>query len=255
MKAIIIEDEALIANDLQKKIEKLDKNIEIIGVLPSLKLAKKWFEENPEPDLIFMDIQLSDGVSFELFEYFTINSPIIFTTAYDEYAIRAFKVNGVDYLLKPIDNEELKNAIAKCQALYELKENTQVGLQELIQILKEPKTKEILYKEKFLVNFRGNLIPVLTNEIAYIMRDTINFAYTFDGQKYIIENFNMEDIEEILNPKYFYRANRQCIVNIDAIITIKPHHTNKLSLVLKPSKIEQDISREKASSFKKWFDR
>jgi DNA-binding LytR/AlgR family response regulator len=255
MKAIIIEDEVLIARDLQKKIEKLGKNIEILDILPSLKMAKKWFAENAEPDLIFMDIQLSDGVSFELFDYFTIGSPIIFTTAYDEYAIRAFKVNGVDYLLKPIDNEELSVAIDKCKAIFELKEKIPIDIQELIHVLKSPKTKEILYKEKFLINFRGNLIPILTKDIAYILRDTINYVYTLDGQKYVIDNYNMEEMEDILNPKDFYRANRQCIVNIESILTIKPHHTQKLSLVLKPAKAEQDISREKASSFKKWFDR
>jgi DNA-binding LytR/AlgR family response regulator len=255
MKAIIIEDEVLIARDLQKKIERLNKNVEIIAVIPSLKMAKKWFAENAEPDLIFMDIQLSDGVSFELFDYFTIGSPIIFTTAYDEYAIRAFKVNGVDYLLKPIDNEELSNAIDKCKVIFELKQKAPINLLELIQVLKAPKTKEVLYKEKFLINFRGNLIPVHTKDIAYILRDNINYAYTLDGQKFVIDNYNMEEMEEVLNPKDFYRANRQCIVNIDAILTIKPHHTAKLSLVLKPAKAEQDISREKAVSFKKWFDR
>lgn len=255
MNAIIIEDEQLIAHDLQKKIEKLGKNIEIIAILSSLKMAKKWFAQNTEPDLIFMDIQLSDGVSFELFDYLAISSPIVFTTAYDEYAVRAFKVNGIDYLLKPIDMEELSNAIDKCKAIFELKEKVPIDLQELIHILKAPKTKEILYKEKFLVNVRGNLIPVHTKDIAYILKDTINYVYTIDGQKYVIDNYNMEEIEEILNPKNFYRANRQCIVNIDAILTIKPHHTSKLSLVLKPSKVEQDISREKATSFKKWFDR
>ena len=255
MTAIIIEDEPLIARDLQKKIERLNKNVDIIAVLSSLKMAKKWFSENVEPNLILMDIQLSDGVSFELFDYFTIRSPIIFTTAYDEYAIRAFKVNGIDYLLKPIDNEELSSAIDKCKAILELKEKVPIDLLELIHFLKSPKTKEKLYKEKFLINVRGDLIPLHTKDISYILRDTINYVHTLEGQKYIIDNYTMEEMEEILNPNDFFRANRQCIVNVEAILTIKPHHTQKLSLVLKPAKAEQDISREKAPSFKKWFDR
>src|SRR3954468_19826850 len=115
IKALIIEDEDLIAAELQSKIETLAGDVKVIDVLPSLKTAKKWFMQNAEPDLLFMDIQLSDGVSFELFDHFKLECPVIFTTAYDEYAIRAFKVNGVDYLLKPVDNDELKKAIEKCR--------------------------------------------------------------------------------------------------------------------------------------------
>jgi DNA-binding LytR/AlgR family response regulator len=255
MKAIIIEDEVLIAKNLQKKIEKLEKGVEIISILPSLKTARKWFMQNAEPDLIFMDIQLSDGVSFELFDDFNIASPIIFTTAYDEYAIRAFKVNGVDYLLKPIDMVELKAAIEKSQAIFGQKNKVPSNMQELIGMLQTPSQTESLYKEKFLVNVRGSWVPVLTKDIAFFVRDTLNYLITFDGQKYIVENYTLEDLEELMNPRLFYRANRQSIINIEAIQSIKPHDTQKLTLVLKPTKTEQDISREKAPAFKKWFDR
>ena len=115
MKAVIIEDEDIIARVLQNKIKSVDPSIDVVEIIPSLKVAKKWFLNNAEPDLMFMDIQLSDGVSFELLEHFKLNCPIVFTTAYDEYAIRAFKVNGVDYLLKPVDEEELSRAIDKCK--------------------------------------------------------------------------------------------------------------------------------------------
>ena len=117
MKAIIIEDEEIIAGILKEKIRSISNDVQVIEILPSLKTARKWFLNNAEPDLIFMDIQLSDGVSFDLFERYTITCPVIFTTAYDEYAIRAFKVNGVDYLLKPIDDEELKKAVDKCRSI------------------------------------------------------------------------------------------------------------------------------------------
>src|SRR5215831_8866683 len=116
MKALIIEDESLIAKELQNKIEDIAGDINIVEILPSLKTAKKWFMQNAEPDLIFMDIQLCDGVSFELFDLYKLSCPVIFTTAYDEYALRAFKVNGIDYLLKPVDDEELKTAITKCRS-------------------------------------------------------------------------------------------------------------------------------------------
>ena len=121
MKALILEDESLIAKELQNKIELVANDVNVIEVLPSLKTAKKWFMQNAEPDLIFMDIQLGDGVSFELFDVYKLSCPIIFTTAYDEYALRAFKVNGVDYLLKPVDDEELKKAVDKCRSIVDNK--------------------------------------------------------------------------------------------------------------------------------------
>src|SRR5215211_2867097 len=121
MKALIIEDEHLIAQELNSKIKSLAEDVDVIEILPSLKTARKWFMQNAEPDLIFMDIQLSDGTSFELCDIYTINCPIIFTTAYDEYALRAFKVNGVDYLLKPVDNDDLTKAINKCRNIIESK--------------------------------------------------------------------------------------------------------------------------------------
>src|SRR6478735_4226546 len=121
MKAVILEDESLIAKELQNKIQSVSNDITVVEVLPSLKTAKKWFMQNAEPDLIFMDIQLSDGVSFELFDAYKLSCPIVFTTAYDEYALKAFKVNGVDYLLKPVDEDELRKAIEKCRSIVESK--------------------------------------------------------------------------------------------------------------------------------------
>src|SRR6185369_16513857 len=129
-------------------------DIQIIDVLPSLKVARKWFFEHPEPDMIFMDIQLSDGVSFELFDTYTLKCPVVFTTAYDEYAIRAFKVNGVDYLLKPIDDDELKKAIDKCRTIVESKTQFPSDIKQLIQKFSLPQSSQSLYKEKFIVNFR-----------------------------------------------------------------------------------------------------
>lgn len=254
IKAVIIEDEQLIARELANKIAMVADDVEIVEMLPSLKTAKKWFMQNAEPDLLFMDIQLSDGVSFELFEHFKLSCPVIFTTAYDEYAIRAFKVNGIDYLLKPVDDTDLRNAIEKCRNLMNGKTVLPVDMQQLITTLVTP--QHALYKEKFIVNVRNNWIPVDTKEIACFVRDNLNYLYTFNGDKYILDFTTLEDIEELLDPKLFYRANRQSIIHINAIQSVKPHENQKLSVFLKtPLKMELDISREKAPAFKKWFDR
>jgi len=254
IKAVIIEDEQLIAKELANKIADLADDITIVEILPSLKTARKWFMQNAEPDLLFMDIQLSDGVSFELFDHFTLKCPVIFTTAYDEYAIRAFKVNGIDYLLKPIDTTDLQNAIEKYRNLLSGKTNFPVDMQQLMATLATPQAS--LYKEKFIVNVRNNWIPVDTLDIACFMRDNLNYLYTFAGDKYILDYTTLEDIEELLDPKLFYRANRQSIIHINAIQSVKPHENQKLSVFLKaPLKMEVDISREKAPAFKKWFDR
>jgi DNA-binding LytR/AlgR family response regulator len=256
MKALIIEDEHLIAQELNGKIKSLAEDVDVIQILPSLKTARKWFMANAEPDLIFMDIQLSDGVSFELFDTYQLSCPVVFTTAYDEYAIRAFKVNGVDYLLKPIDDDELKKAIDKCRTIIDSRTQFPSDIQQLVKKLSEPETARSSYKEKFIVNFRHQWIPVNTKEIACFMKENIHYIYTFSGEKHILDFTTLEEIEELLDPGKFYRANRQFIVNIDAIQSVMPHENQKLSLTLRaPLKMEVDISREKAPAFKKWFDR
>jgi DNA-binding LytR/AlgR family response regulator len=231
------------------------EDVKVLSIIPSLKTARKWFMQNAEPDLLFMDIQLSDGVSFELFEQFNLNCPVIFTTAYDEYAIRAFRVNGVGYLLKPVDEEELKAAIDKCRNMLKTQGGQPGSMDELLKALRG-NNQSPLYKEKFIVSVRNNWIPVPAKDIACFMRDNLNYLFTFTGDKYILDYSTLEEIEELVDPRLFYRANRQCIVHIDAIQSVKPHENQKLTLHLKaPLKMEIDISREKAPVFKKWFDR
>jgi DNA-binding LytR/AlgR family response regulator len=255
MKALIIEDEALIAKELHNKIMGVAEDVQVVEILPSLKTAKKWFLQNAEPDLIFMDIQLSDGVSFELFDIYKVNAPVIFTTAYDEYALRAFKVNGVDYLLKPVDDDELKKAIDKSRKIIESRNPVPIDIQQLVRNLKEGNTPS-LYKEKFIVNVRNTWIPVNTSNIACFMRENLNYLFTFSGEKYILDFSTLEEVEELLDPKKFYRANRQYIIHIDSIQSVKPHENAKLTAILKPPlKFVVDISREKAPVFRKWFDR
>ena len=254
MTAVIIEDEGLIAKELLNKIKQVSNDINVLEILPSLKTARKWFLQNAEPDLLFMDIQLSDGVSFDLFDEFQLQCPVIFTTAYDEYAVRAFKVNGIDYLLKPIDDSELKKAIDKSRTLIEQKTKLPENISQLITNIAKSQTP--YFKEKFIVHFRNNWIPVDTKEIACFIRDNLNYLITFSGDKYILDFATLEDIEDLLDPKIFYRANRQSIIHIDSIQSVKPQENQKLTVLLKvPLKLEFDISREKAPSFKKWFDR
>lgn len=256
MKAVIIEDEDIIARVLQEKIKNVDPSIDVVEIIPSLKVAKKWFLNNAEPDILFMDIQLSDGVSFELLEHFKLNCPIVFTTAYDEYAIRAFKVNGVDYLLKPVDEEELTRAIDKCKAIIDRKNPVVTDFTELMKALANPQQSMNKYKERFLVNIRNQWMPVATSDIACFAKETLNYVYLFNGERYMLDFSTLDDVEELLNPNQFYRANRQYIINIDAIQTVKPVENSKLTIRLKEPnhKFEIDMSREKAPVFKKWVD-
>jgi DNA-binding LytR/AlgR family response regulator len=238
------------------KIQNVAPDIEIVKILGSLKTAKKWLAENPEPDLMFMDIQLSDGVSFDIFNDFTLSCPVIFTTAYDEYAIRAFKVNGVDYLLKPINDDELTAAIEKCRKINENTNQPPADMASLIESLTK-RGDGNRYKEKFIVNQRNSWIPVNTAQIACFCKETLNCIYTFDGEKFNLDFITLEEIEELLDPRVFYRANRQFIININAVHSVKPVENSKLIIRLKEPnhKIDIDMSRLKSPAFKKWLDR
>lgn len=257
MKALIIEDEILIAKEMEGNIREIDPGVEVIGILPSLKAARNWFLQNAEPDMIFMDVQLSDGVSFTLFDQFQLQCPVVFTTAYDQYAVRAFKVNGVDYLLKPVLKEDLQKAIAKCRKMAENKMQFPPGIESFLEnFVRNQQASQPLYKEKFLVNSRNQWVPVRTSDIACFSKEHLFYAHTFSGEKHILNYESMEEIEELLDPKLFFRANRQWIVHIDAVKGIKPMDNLKLVVTLQaPLNYSIDISREKAPGFKKWVDR
>jgi len=256
MNAIIIEDESLVAKELVKKLNDVAPDIRIQSILPSLKTAKTWLKENAEPDLIFMDVQLSDGVSFELFKAFSLQCPVIFTTAFNEYAIQAFKSNGIDYLLKPVNKEELKNAVDKCRRLMQNHQSLPLNVVTLLASLAPGALNQVPQKEKFVVNFRNTLLPVRTSDVAYFVKDELIYLCTFDNQRHILDYPTLEEIEELLNSTAFYRANRQFIVNEKAVKSVQAHHTGKLTLklTLQPE-LSIDISREKAPAFKKWLDR
>lgn len=255
MKAIIIEDERLIAKELEYKISTIAPDIKVLEILPSVKTARSWLMENSEPDIIFADIQLSDGVSFEIFERYELKCPVIFTTAYDEYAIKAFKVNGVDYLLKPIDTGELEKAIAKVRSILESQAQYPKEITQLLHLMGKSGATANTYKEKFIVKYLNQWVPVLTKDIACFYRENLNYILTFSGQKHILDFTTLDEVEELLNPKIFYRANRQSLIHIEAIQSVKPHDNQKLTISLKaPIKMQQDVSREKAPGFKKWFE-
>ncbi|CCH51146.1 Sensory transduction protein lytT [Fibrisoma limi BUZ 3] len=257
MNALIIEDEKLVALELASSIAEVDPGLNIIGTVGSVKTAIRWFSENAEPDIIFADVQLSDGVSFRIFEQFRLSCPIIFTTAYNEYAIQAFKVNGIDYLLKPVDWDELKQAIAKAQSLIKAKSNQSLDVQKLLNALNMPAAAKSTYKEHFLGNARNSWVPIRVSDIAYFTRDQLNFMVTNGNERYIVDYDTLDEIEDLLDPSQFYRANRHCIVNINAVQSVKGLANLKLSLRLKSPNHQFDIeiSRDKAPSFKKWLEK
>ncbi len=252
-KTIIIEDESLVAKDLQKLVQQVDETIEIVEILNSLQAAITYFKSNPEPDLIFMDIQLSDGVSFDLFKSVTLNCPVIFTTAYSEYALRAFKVNSIDYLLKPINKTDLKNALDKFKKSAHSNNDLAANLKALMNQITLPANTPI-YKERFLVHTGKSLLVIDHTKVAYFIKDTLIYLVTHDKQQFVTDFQTMEEIDELLDPKNFFRANRQYIINLGAVESFKTDMYSKILLKLKsPLNITVDISREKAQAFKKWL--
>ena len=258
MKAIIIEDEAIIAQVLKNKIQKLDDSIDILEILTSKEEALSWLKENEQPEVMFMDIQLSDGVSFDLFDEHDITCPVIFTTAYDEYAIRAFKVNGIDYLLKPIQDDELEKALQKLKAMVLKKESLSASVLHFIQNLTQGHTSlDQKYKEIFLVDYRNQKLPVPVKDIALFHKEAVNAIYLFSGEKYHLDSITLDEVETQLDPKRFFRVNRQTIVDIDAIQSIKSQENATIDLTLKKphDKLEITVSRSRCPDFRKWMNR
>ncbi len=252
MKVVIVEDELAASDNLRYLLQQINPNIEVICVLDSVRSSVEYFSQPNDAVLIFMDIHLADGISFEIFDKVTIYTPVIFTTAYDQYALRAFKVNSIDYLLKPIDEEELSKALSQFKRPSEqnLKINDQMlGLLQLI------KSQNKSYKTTYLVSHRDQLIPLKTEHIAYLFIDTgIVKAITASNQTYIVDQ-KLEDIENDLNPDLFYRVNRQFIVNRGAIAHITGYFNGKLIVNVIPVSGERIvISKAKAMEFKNWLN-
>ena len=253
MKIVIIEDEAPAARRIQKLVKEIDKNITVDSLLDSIESAVSWFSNHAQPDLILMDIELADGQSFEIFNQVKITAPVIFTTAYDEFALKAFKVNSIDYLLKPIDKDALEAAITKFKNLKNGYGNhtTEYNLESLLKSLSKPQE----YKSRFLIKIGDKLFPVAIEDIAYFMsEDKFTYIITRENKKYIVDQ-TLDEIEKIVSPKNFFRINRQFIASIISIGSIHNHFNGKLKLTLKPEvKEEVMVSREKAGVFKDWLD-
>jgi two-component system, LytTR family, response regulator LytT len=258
MQVLIIEDENPASRRLKNLIQEIDKEINIVGIIDSIEETIKFINSQPTPELIFMDIQLADGLSFSIFEHVKVEAPIIFTTAYDEYTLQAFKVNSIDYLLKPIKKEELEKSLQKYQNLKkqfsQVPDNQGINFQALIKALQTTPTKE--YKTRFLVKMGERLISIPESEIAYFYADSkIVLLITQDNKKYAVD-YSLDELENQLNPIYFYRLNRQFFTHFRAIQSVHNYFNGKLKIILKPEmKEEITVSREKSSDFKQWLDK
>ena len=254
MTTLIIEDEKPAARLLQRKLEKLDIAVETM--LHSVEESIHWFTHNQHPDLIFLDIQLSDGLSFEIFEKINIQSAIIFTTAYDEYALKAFKLNSIDYLLKPIDEDDLEVAVTKFKTRLPKTSpetsNLQLDFEQIRQMLSNPFEKS--YKKRFTVKIGQHLKVINTDEIeCFFSENKGTYIHTFDNRNYLIDS-TLEILEQELDRKDFFRVSRKFIVPLTAIKEIQVYTNSRLKVIL-PSYKEDEVivSREKVQDFKNWL--
>lgn len=253
MKILILEDENLIAKGLIVLIKQLEPQAEIIGPLPSVRETIAWLEHNPNPDLVLADIQLSDGISFNALEKLNPKTPVIFTTAFDEYALKAFRLNSIDYLLKPVDEIELKRAFEKFHQLQEKYLDTDFQ-QQMLQML-QGKSSGNAFKSRFMVYSGKSIIPLPTIEIAYFQKEEIIFLTTNDGRQYVTEFRSLDEIQDLVDPSIFYRANRQFLIRGDQIAKFETDYMGKIILTLNMSnKIQIQISKDKASEFRKWVE-
>jgi len=253
MNVVIIEDEAFAALRLKKMIRDYNPEIKILAELESVEASVKWFKSNPDPDLIFLDIHLEDDLSFAIFEQVNISSPVIFTTAFDEYAIKAFKLKSIDYLLKPIVHEELTAALKKYEDFAGLRRNT-VDLQSLYSLII---SKENKYQERLTVAVGSKIKMVEVSEIAYFyVMDKGVYLRTFQGNSYSVD-FTLDKLEEMFDPKMFFRINRKYVINIQSIASMIAYSRSRVKLELKP-KAEDDmdtiVSIDRSAAFKKWLN-
>ncbi len=251
MKAVIVEDERIASRRLANLVNELAPEIEITGEITSVESGLKWFDENPMPDLIFLDIQLNDGYGFDILDAIEDHPPVIFTTAYNEYAIRGFKYNGLDYLLKPIAKTDLEKALRKYR-----KSNSSTD--ELVNPMKLQELKDLFrkeYKHRFMVKVGNQFKAFDVADIAYFKsHEGLIYLYTFGGQSYPIE-YSIDQLEQILNPVQFFRINRKFMVAVSAVKEIHTYFNSRLLLKLQPKDQDQIIvSRERTTNFKKWLD-
>ncbi len=253
MKVLIIEDEELAVKKLRKTLESVDATAEVVGVADSIRSSVNWLEQNPAPDLILMDIELADGQSFEIFDKVEVKSTVIFTTSYDEYALKAFKVNSVDYLLKPVQKEDLQAALNKLKTMQTMYGKNgaadPLNVDNLVKELQQ-KLQPKEFRKRFLVKHAQKLVSVDVEEIAYFYSDgRLNFFKTLDNKKFVVD-YTMDELEEMLDPDKYFRISRSFYVSIASIDQIHDYFGNRLLLHLKPAVDKESIvSREKVGRF------
>jgi len=249
-KILIIENEEVSAQRLERLILNIRGNYSIMEVMSSIKKSVEWFTKNELPDLVFMDIQLSDGLSFEIFNLVDVSCPVIFTTAYDEFALKAFKYNSIDYLLKPIQKEELESSISKYESLNATSNTQNIDLFK--NLLKYVEVKN--YRKRFLITFRDGYKQINVTSICFIFSELgSTYIISYDGKKDLIPQ-TLDMLEDQLDPKEFFRANRQFIIHINSIIKVDNYFNSKLKLRIKNCQNDVIVSRLKSSSFKNWLD-
>lgn len=252
MKILILEDEALAADKLESTLLELEPGAQIVARLPSIVSAVEWFTNNPHPDLLLSDIRLLDGLCFELFEKVEIRIPVIFTTAYDQYAIKAFQVNSVDYLLKPVQKEKLRKSLEKLKARTLGNSPSPADFQAILKYLQSARAE---YKSRFMVRSGQKIVAIPSEKIAYFFSENkLTFLVTCDGKRFTLDQ-PLEELLEVLDPKIFFRANRQYIITFESIAEIHPYFKGRVKLALNPD-TDHDvvISAERTPEFKKWID-
>ena len=252
MKVVLIEDELPAQNRMTKLLQELKPDVEIIAIIDTVEDAVSWLQNNEHPDLLFLDIQLADGLSFDIFDQVQTQKPVIFCTAFDEYAIQAFKLNSIDYLLKPIDPKALASALEKYSQLHQRNNEPSFDIEALKQAIQQPKTA---YKTRFMVKIGERIHVVETKEAAFFYSaQKATYLQTWEGKKYIID-FALDDLEKSLDPTHYFRVNRKYIIHIDSIENIVSYSNSRLKLTLQNC-TDQDIliSRDKVSVFKDWLD-
>lgn len=251
MKILIVEDEELAVKKLQKTLAAVESNSTVVGITDSIKSSVEWLQSNPAPDLILMDIELADGQSFAIFNLTEVKSPVIFTTSYDEYALKAFKVNSIDYLLKPVQKEDLEAALKKFHSLK--RDAPVVNIDSLVKELQQ-KLQPKEFRKRFLVKNGQKLLSVDIKDIAYFYSDgRLNFFKTSDNKKFVLD-YTMDELEEMLDPEEYFRISRSFFVAVSSIDKIDDYFGNRLILQLRPAVDKEAlVSREKVTEFKKWM--
>jgi DNA-binding LytR/AlgR family response regulator len=254
MKVLIIEDEPFAQKELARLLKETGREIRVLDMIDSVEDSISWLQSNPEPELIFLDIQLADGLSFEIFNQVKIQAPVIFTTAFDEYAIEAFKLNSIDYLLKPIKPDDLGKALSKLDSFKEqFKSGAYISEEQVQQLLRITKKE---YKQRYMIKTGDTVKSIQTSDVAYFYaEENVVFLKKSSGERFIIDH-TMEKVEKEIDPDEFFRISRGYIIHIDAIKKVSKYFNNRLSLELEPAADDTVIiSRLKVAAFLQWLDR